>query len=57
MEDDLPETEDPQWAPVGYVETLPAPAGKKRPRKVRKNTDVVKIGWASERVNRRAKGK
>lgn len=44
----LCDEEVPEAAPVGYVETLP---GKPK----RKGADVVKIGWGSERLNRRSK--
>jgi len=50
--EDIPEDqgEAPQAAPVGYVETLPG----KPPRKPKRAPeDVVKMGWGSERVNRR----
>lgn len=42
--------EEPSAPPVGFVETLPGKARKRAPKK-----DVVKIGWGSERVNRRSK--
>lgn len=42
--------EEPSAPPVGYVEVLPG----KTPRR-KKAKDVVKIGWGSERVNRRTK--
>jgi hypothetical protein len=54
IEDELPEPEPQPYAdPVGYVETLPVPRRRRRKRKPR---DVVKMGWGSERLNRRAKG-
>lgn len=63
VEDALEPEDAPQAAPVGFVETLPVdfPVDPKdRPPRTWKKrsprTDRVKIGRASERVNRRTKG-
>jgi hypothetical protein len=54
VEDDLPETlEAPVEAPVGFVEALPVEPRRRRRRKPKR--DVVKMGWGSERLNRRTK--